>query len=216
MKSILIPIFVMFLCSCSGSKNKYSCDTDTPIPKIDESGSVGQLGGLLYTDSVVIHVEHWPTVVGQKIYFISNTGERIQRYIVHKEFVKYDVNLLFLDKPLDLNKHFKYDIIKPNKSEIFALRLNRPTTTFCVHKIQKGAILGAAKYSKGQRHMEGGTDQIRSGDSGKAWFQYRDGKLGVVGLSSKGNGGVAYTLYELTDKIDKLIEGIDQLESYTK
>lgn len=209
MKLIIFSLICLILTGCTtGPLGKIltPCDKDKKPPEINTTGTLMDLGGMLYNDRVVIHVDHWPTKIGQTVYLTTTEGKRISRKIKDIKLVKFDVNLLFLDEPVNFKEHVVYNIIKPSYSEIYVLRLWRPTTTICAKSIKESSVIGDADYKLGQNDINGGTNQIRSGDSGKGWFQYEDGELGLIGLSTKGNKGLAYSLYSLKDDIDKLVK----------
>lgn len=181
------------------------CKRDRDIPEIDTSGTLIGLGGVLYNESTVIHVNHWPTKVGDLVRLRNKSGKLVERRIKKKKLVEDDVNLLFLDEPVNIQDHHIFKIIKPSYKEVFVLRLNREPTVICANYINPVLIEGDANWQFGEGGING-FNQIRSGDSGKAWLQYKDGELGVIGLSSKGNRGTSYILHKMEDRIKKLIK----------
>ena len=176
MKTILIAAVALLLTACSSSDKK-STPKYTLIPDIDLSGTLHHLGGMLINDHQLIHVTHWPTKEGQKVFFVGKDKKRVYRNIAKIEDLGNDLCILSLDKPVDLNNHTIYPVAKPvigaNTTVLrFEDRPRRATV------VQAYSAKGRAKVALNKNTL------LVGGDSGKAWIQIQNGKKVCVGLNS--------------------------------
>ena len=176
MKTILIAAVALLLTACSSSDKK-STPKFTLIPDIDLSGTLHHLGGMLINDYQLIHVTHWPTKEGQKVFFVGKDKKRVYRNIAKIEDLGNDLSILSLDKPVDLNNHTIYPVAKPI--------IGAPTTVLRFESRPRRATTVQSYHPKGRAKLAlTPSTYLVGGDSGKAWIQIQDGKKVCVGLNS--------------------------------
>ena len=180
MKTILIAAVALLLTACSSSDKK-STPKYTLIPDIDLSGTLHHLGGMLINDYQLIHVTHWPTKEGQKVFFVGKDKKRVYRNIAKIEDLGNDLCILSLDKPVDLNNHTIYPVAKPV--------LGANTTVLRFEDRPRRATAVQSYHAKGRAKLSLNKDTLLvGGDSGKAWIQIQNGKMVCVGLNSTTHG----------------------------
>ena len=175
MKTLLIAATALLLTACSQSDKKKK-----PIPAleliqgIDLSGTLHHLGGMLINDHQLIHVTHWPTKEGQKVFFLGKDKKRVYRNIAKIEDLGIDLCVITLDKPVDLNNHTIYPVAKPI--------IGAPTTVLRFESRPRRATTVQSYHPKGRAKLAlTPSTYLVGGDSGKAWIQIQDGKKVVLG-----------------------------------
>tara|TARA_R110002050_G_scaffold13752_4_gene44043 strand:- start:377 stop:1015 length:639 start_codon:yes stop_codon:yes gene_type:complete len=177
MKTLLLAATALLLTACSSSDKKRPKPVLELIQGIDLSGTLHHLGGMLINDKQLIHVTHWPTKEGQKVFFVGKDKLRVYRNIAKIEDLGIDLCVITLDKPVNLNNHTIYPVAKPiigAQTTVlrFESRPRRATT------VQSYSAKGRAKLALTP------SSYLVGGDSGKAWIQIQDGKKVCVGLNS--------------------------------
>ncbi len=180
MKTILITAVALLLTACSSSDKKPKIVSKL-IQGIDTSGTIHHLGGMLINERQSVHVTHWPTKVGQKVFFVGKDTKRHYRNITKIEDLGLDLCILTFDKPLDLNNHTMYPIAKPI--------IGAPVTVLRFESRPRRATVVQAYSAKGRAKLAlTPSTYLEPGDSGKAWIQVQDGKKVCVGLNSTSHG----------------------------
>ena len=180
MKTI-IAAAVLLLTACSSSDKKTPKVVSKLIQGIDTSGTIHHLGGMLINESQSIHVTHWPTKPGQKIFFVGKDKNRVYRTIKNIKDLGHDLCILTFDKPLDLNNHTIIPVAKPI--------IGAPVTVLRFESRPRRATVVQAYSPKGRAKLAlTPSTYLEPGDSGKAWIQIQDDRKVCVGLNSTSQG----------------------------
>lgn len=177
MKTILIAAVALLVTACSSSDKKKTTPVLELIQGIDLSGTLHHLGGMLINDHQLIHVTHWPTKEGQKVFFVGKDKKRVYRNIAKIEDLGHDLCIITFDKPVDLSNHTIYPVAKPI--------IGAQTTVLRFESRPRRATVVQAYSAKGRAKLAlTPSSYLEGGDSGKAWIQVQDGKKVCVGLNS--------------------------------
>ncbi len=181
MKTIVLTAVALLLTACSTSDKKSVPKVTELIQGIDTSGTMHHLGGMLINERQAVHVTHWPTKPGQKVFFVGKDKKRHYRTITKIEDLGLDLCILNFDKPLNLNNHTIYPIAKPI--------IGAPVTVLRFESRPRRSTIVSGYNPKGRVKLAlTPANYLIGGDSGKAWIQIQDGKKMCVGLSSTSHG----------------------------
>lgn len=206
-KRVVILILCLSLASCSSNKLRFigaaaaiaggvalasgegGKKPANSIIKLDQSGTLIELGGAIISETEVLHVTHWPTREGQKIQARTNDGGKFVTFITSKEDLGFDLSILTVDPPFDLSNHNILPIGEAAHGKpVTVERLRRkPFST-----IVTGSDSGSIKIQTRRGFIE-------DGDSGKRWIQIIDGKPHVISLTYL-HHGVGPSLFDLTNQ----------------
>lgn len=156
----------------------------------DNTGSAIEFGGALLDENSLVHVMHWPAKVGQRLSFPRKSGGNDGRTIAAMTDLGNDTRIVHLDAPLDPSEHKIWTIGQPKKGAVTIARFRREPVGTNIVQINERVLTGAAADGK-----------LKSGDSGKAWIQRRDGETVLISVSSRGGHGIAPNLWNVRDKI---------------
>lgn len=160
----------------------------------DNTGSALEFGGALLDEDSLVHVMHWPAKIGQRLSFPRKSGGNDGRAIVAMTDLGNDTRIITLDHPLDPSEHKIWEIGKPKKGAVTIARFKRKPIGTNIVEISDRVLTGAAE-----------SGALKSGDSGKAWIQRRNGKAVLVSVSSRGGYGIAPNLWSVREEIAKLV-----------
>ncbi|MGE9268373.1 MAG: hypothetical protein ACQKBY_09775 [Verrucomicrobiales bacterium] len=174
------------------------------ITGADLSGMMLGKGGMLLDELHVLHVAHWPDLTGKNVSFRARDGSTATRRVVAIEVISpvevADLCLLTLDRPLDLTKHTALPIAPARRGmDVTVVRLDRPPLATRLRSVSKTRLTASAAYEptpEGESMHTGG-NELRAGDSGKPWLAEVDGRICLIGLSSRGWHGESPHLYHL-------------------
>lgn len=159
----------------------------------DNTGSAVEFGGALIDENSLVHVMHWPTRIGQGLFFLKKSGGGVGRKVVGMTDLGNDTRIVHLDAPLDPAEHKIWTVGKPKKGPVTIARFRREPVGTNIVQINERVLTGAAAEGK-----------LKSGDSGKAWIQRRDGKTVLVSVSSRGGYGIAPNLWSVREKLSEV------------
>lgn len=184
-------LLVLFLSSCTteqlflggvltgagafiANKQFQKSQTESDVIEVDTSGTTITYGGQLVSENKMLHVEHWSSQIDiSPVTFIDNDGTRVVRNIINVENLGSDLNILTLDRPVDISKHK----ILP----IGEVQENKPVTLYRMDRPPFGTYISDGDGSIVRARSEG---RIKTGDSGKIWVQEIGGVPHVVSMTS--------------------------------
>jgi len=181
-----------FLLMKRHKEEKESVKHSDPIT-FDNTGSALEFGGALLDANSLVHVMHWPAKVGQRLSFPRKSGGNDGRSIIAMTDLGNDTRIVHLDAPLDLNEHKVWTIGKPKKGPVTIARFRREPVGTNIVQLNDRVLTGAAEDGA-----------LKSGDSGKAWLQTRDGQTVLVSVSSRGGYGIAPNLWSVREKLSEV------------
>ena len=156
----------------------------------DPTGTALEFGGALVSTEKLVHSTHWPSRVGQHLVFPRKSGGNDGRKILSFRDLGHDVRIITLDSPLDQKEHKIWEIAPAKEGAVTIARFKRPPFGTNIKSLNDDWLIGNAADG-----------ELQSGDSGKPWVQFQDGKAVLVGVSSRGGYGIAPNLWSKKEKI---------------